>query len=85
MSLILNTIVRINPAIDASAPRTVHMSIRLLDNDLSRDFSYDDLLSGARMIHPVKGEPLTVLVVPSFIVTEHMFEVNDFAMIIIPK
>ncbi len=29
------------------------------------------------MIHPLKGEPLTVLVMPKFIVTEHMFDVND--------
>ena len=29
------------------------------------------------MFHPLKGEPLTVLVMPKFIVTEHMFDVND--------
>ena len=29
------------------------------------------------MIHPLKGEPLTVLVMPKFIVTEHTFDVND--------
>ena len=29
------------------------------------------------MIHPLKGEPLTVLVMPKFIVTDHMFDVND--------
>ena len=30
-----------------------------------------------RMIHPLKGEPLTVLVMPNIIVSEHMFDVND--------
>ena len=29
------------------------------------------------MFHPLKGEPLTVLVMPKFIVTEHVFGVND--------
>ena len=29
------------------------------------------------MFHPLKGEPLTVLVMPKFIVSEHMFDVND--------
>ncbi len=27
--------------------------------------------------NPVKGEPLTVLVMPKYIVSEHMFDVND--------
>ena len=30
-----------------------------------------------RMIHPLKGEPLTVLVMPNIIVSEHVFDVND--------
>ena len=29
------------------------------------------------MIHPLKGEPLTVLVMPNIIVSEHMFDVNE--------
>ena len=44
ISLILNTIVRITPAIDASVPRTVHNSIELFDNNLSLDFPYKHLL-----------------------------------------
>ena len=30
-----------------------------------------------RIIHPLKGEPLTVLVMPNIIVSERMFGVND--------
>ena len=29
------------------------------------------------MIYPLKGEPLTVLVMPKIIVSEHMFDVNN--------
>ena len=29
------------------------------------------------MFHPLKGEPLTVLVMPNIIVSERMFDVND--------
>ena len=29
------------------------------------------------MKHPLKGEPLTVLVMPKIIIAEHMFEAND--------
>ncbi len=35
------------------------------------------------MIHPLKGEPLTVLVMPNIIVSEHMFEVNDLGYCIV--
>lgn len=45
-------------------------------NPFSRFSIHKPPFMEVRMHHPLKGEPLTVLVMPKIIASEHMFDVN---------